>query len=169
MKLWNRILVILVVVLSCVGCDQSTKSIASHYLPKSGMDSFYSDFLRLGYTENFGAFLGMGSQLPENQRFILFTVLVGLFLTGFLIYLVINNTLSLASVVSLSLVFAGGLSNFYDRATNEGAVVDFLNIGIGSLRTGVFNIADVAILLGVFLFFVAQSLESKSDIDPHTR
>jgi len=40
------------------------------------------------------------------------------------------------------LIFSGGISNFYDRAMNDGARYDFLNIGIGSLRTGIFfNIA----------------------------
>ena len=31
---------------------------------------------------------------------------------------------------------------------NDGAVIDFLNVGIGGLRTGVFNIADMFILAG---------------------
>jgi len=55
------------------------------------------------------------------------------------------------SILALSLIFSGGLSNFYDRIANNGAVVDFLNIGIGSLRTGIFNVADIAIMLGVLL------------------
>jgi signal peptidase II len=33
-------------------------------------------------------------------------------------------------------------------------VVDFLNVGIGSLRTGVFNVADMAIMAGVALFLL---------------
>jgi len=40
------------------------------------------------------------------------------------------------------LLFSGGISNFYDRVSNNDAVVDYLNIGIESLRTGIFNIAD---------------------------
>ena len=27
-------------------------------------------------------------------------------------------------------------------------VIDFMNVGIGSLRTGIFNVADMAIMLG---------------------
>jgi signal peptidase II len=59
-------------------------------------------------------------------------------------------------------MFSGGMGNFIDRTTNNGAVVDFLNVGVGSLRTGIFNIADVAIMLGVALFlygsyFIAEN------------
>ncbi|MCB0641598.1 MAG: signal peptidase II, partial [Phaeodactylibacter sp.] len=31
------------------------------------------------------------------------------------------------------------------------SVTDFLNIGIGNWRTGIFNLADVSILIGVLL------------------
>ena len=48
---------------------------------------------------------------------------------------------------------AGGGSNLVDRALH-GAVVDFLNVGIGPLRTGIFNVADMAIMLGAALLVV---------------
>src|SRR4030095_6814365 len=46
------------------------------------------------------------------------------------------------------LVIAGGASNWIDRVV-RGSVVDFMNVGIGPLRTGIFNVADVAIMVGV--------------------
>lgn len=49
-----------------------------------------------------------------------------------------------------------GISNFHDRVFNHGAVIDFLNIGVGSLRTGVFNVADIAIMIGVFMIIIVQ-------------
>ena len=53
----------------------------------------------------------------------------------------------------LALVFAGGASNLADRIA-RGSVIDFMNVGLGSLRTGIFNVADVALLGGVgFLLF----------------
>jgi signal peptidase II len=36
----------------------------------------------------------------------------------------------------------------------EGHVFDFLNVGIGPLRTGIFNVADISITLGVLWFLV---------------
>ncbi len=50
---------------------------------------------------------------------------------------------------------AGGASNWIDRIT-RGSVVDFLNVGVGPVRTGVFNVADVAIMLGVGAFVLAE-------------
>jgi len=157
MEVWKRILTIFIVTISCVGCDQSTKALASEYLPKGQMSSYLNDIIRIGYTENIGAFLGLGSNLSEGVRFGIFVVLVGAFLFSLLAYLIFNSKQHLSPLIAFSLIFSGGLSNFYDRAFNNGAVIDFLNIGVGSLRTGIFNVADIAIMLGVFmLLFVSN-------------
>ena len=55
--------------------------------------------------------------------------------------------------IGLALFVAGGASNWIDRVV-RGSVVDFLNVGIGPLRTGVFNVADMAIMLGAVIVFV---------------
>jgi signal peptidase II len=160
MDIWKRIVTIFIVTISCVGCDQSTKILASEYLPKGQMSSYLNDILRIGYTENIGAFLGLGSNLSEGIRFGVFVVLVGAFLFGLLAYLIFNSKQNLSSLIAFSLIFSGGLSNFYDRAFNNGAVIDFLNIGVGSLRTGIFNVADIAIMLGVFMLFFVSNKNS---------
>jgi signal peptidase II len=51
------------------------------------------------------------------------------------------------SLVGVSPSLAGGASNWLDRAAT-GRVVDFMNVGLGPLRTGIFNVADVAIMCG---------------------
>lgn len=53
--------------------------------------------------------------------------------------------------MAVALVAAGGTGNLLDRLMNKGLVTDFLNVGIGSLRTGIFNVADMAILVGTIL------------------
>jgi len=160
--MWRRFLVIFFVTLTCVGCDQTTKLLASEHLPKFQMTSYLNDILRVGYTENSGVFLGLGSNLSEQARFWLFVVLVGAFLLALLVYLVSNSKQHITSVMALSLVFSGGISNFYDRVVNNGAVIDFLNIGIGSIRTGIFNVADIAIMLGVFILLFTQNKNQAS-------
>ncbi|MET0554978.1 MAG: signal peptidase II, partial [Vicinamibacteria bacterium] len=57
--------------------------------------------------------------------------------------------------VGLGLVWAGGLSNLLDRV-RDGHVVDFVMLSAGPLRTGVFNVADVAITAGVVLVLFAR-------------
>ncbi|MBK9949803.1 MAG: signal peptidase II [Nitrospira sp.] len=66
--------------------------------------------------------------------------------------------MSLDTVVAWSLVLSGGLGNLVDRIINDGRVIDFMNIGIGSLRAGIFNVADVYITVGVVVL-VFQSLQ----------
>ena len=161
MNIWKRIAVMLLVSVCCIGCDQSSKHIASEHLAKNTTTSYFSDTIRIGYTENKGAFLGMGKDMPEQLRFLVFTVLVGIFLTAFLLYLVLSSPLNMHTLVGLSCMFSGGASNLIDRAVNNGAVVDFLNVGLGPLRTGIFNIADMAILFGVVLFFYGSNRTAK--------
>jgi signal peptidase II len=152
MTSFKHTLLILLVTLLIISIDQSSKSWASTYLNNYPVESYFRDLLRLGYHENVGAFLGLGNNLSEQIRFILFVVLVGGILFFLLMYLVFNLKKNASSILALSLIFSGGLSNFYDRIANSGAVVDFLNVGIGSLRSGIFNVADIAIMLGVLLF-----------------
>jgi len=156
MSIIKRVLIILLVGLGAIGCDQSSKHWASNHLQNTGTTSYLGDSVRIGYTENKGAFLGLGKDLPEHVRYLIFTVLVGVFLAAFLIYMLFSKSISLYPLIGFALIFSGGVSNHFDRATNNGAVVDFLNLGIGPLRTGVFNIADVAIMLGALIFFLAS-------------
>jgi signal peptidase II len=50
------------------------------------------------------------------------------------------------------LLCAGGIGNLLDRVRYDGYVTDFLNMSIGPLRTGIFNLADVALMAGIVLF-----------------
>jgi signal peptidase II len=54
----------------------------------------------------------------------------------------------------LALFVTGGASNWIDRLA-QGSVVDFLSVGVGPVRTGVFNVADVAIMLGAGVIAIA--------------
>jgi signal peptidase II len=54
------------------------------------------------------------------------------------------------------LVIAGGLGNLLDRLTHGGRVVDFMQLRAGPLRTGVFNVADVALMAGIGLVLLAM-------------
>jgi signal peptidase II len=51
--------------------------------------------------------------------------------------------------VGAALICSGGLGNLIDRLTHGGYVTDFLNVGIGPLRTGIFNVADFVLLVGL--------------------
>ena len=51
----------------------------------------------------------------------------------------------------------------------RGRVVDFINIGIGPVRTGIFNVADVAIMLGVGVVILAELRRDKDAQSPPRR
>ena len=84
----------------------------------------------------------------------LFTVATGVFLLVLLVGLV-RSRMSFWRTAGIALFLAGGMSNWIDRAF-RGSVVDFLNVGVGWLRTGIFNFADVAIMLGIAIFVLAE-------------
>ncbi|HEX6769415.1 MAG TPA: signal peptidase II [Candidatus Binatia bacterium] len=154
-----KTLSIIIITLSCIVIDQVSKFVAKQYLDPGDFYSFAGDTVRLQYAENSGAFLGLGATLPEPWRHLIFTVLVGVFLFWLLVYLLRSTELTSLATVCLSLVCAGGLSNLIDRIAYDGRVVDFLNVGIGPLRTGIFNVADMAITFGALLM-LGESLRS---------
>ncbi|MDX1253630.1 MAG: signal peptidase II [Gammaproteobacteria bacterium] len=119
MNLIKRVIVIFLVSLACAGCDQGTKSLASTYLPKNEMFSYFYDTVRIGYVENSGAFLGFGGLWSESLRFLLFTVLAALFLVSLFIYLALNSKLSLSTVAGFSLILGGGSSGVFQDSCHR--------------------------------------------------
>jgi signal peptidase II len=114
--------------------------------------SYLGDTVRLDYHENAGGFLSAGATWRPETRTAVFQVANGIFLVGAL-FLATRIKWSRLARVGLVMFLAGGLSNLIDRMT-LGSVIDFLNIGIGPVRTGIFNVADVAIMAGVGLLMV---------------
>ena len=74
---------------------------------------------------------------------------VGLGLSGLLVYLAGSTRLTRYSFIGLALMWAGGTSNLIDRISRDGLVTDFIFIRVGPLHTGVFNAADVLIMMGL--------------------
>jgi len=150
------------IILSCIVIDQVSKFVAKQYLQSGEYYSYLGDTFRLQYAENSGAFLGLGATFPTPWRHLIFTVLVGVFLLALLVYLLRGSGLTWFTAICLSLVCAGGLSNLIDRIVYDGHVVDFLNVGIGPLRTGIFNVADMAITFGALLMLGESMRSAKS-------
>jgi signal peptidase II len=51
------------------------------------------------------------------------------------------------------------VSNLLDRVA-FGSVVDFINVGLGTVRTVIFNVVDMAIMLGAAIVVLAGLQES---------
>ena len=150
-----------------IGCvvaiDQVSKYIAYQLLDGKGVISLFNDCLRFLLAENRGGFLSLGASLPENVRSTIFLVFTSIFLFAFFLYTLFDKHVSKYSLLASSMILGGGIGNLIDRAMRQGAVIDFVNVGIGSLRTGIFNIADMAVLFGcILLFFSLKKNDDKA-------
>jgi len=144
----------------CVLIDQLTKVWATSTLPMDAPWRYLGDVLRLQYAKNTGAFLSLGAGLSDGARFWIFVVGVGGLIVAMSIYLFRSSSLMRIEVWAFSLAIAGGIGNLIDRLT-FGFVRDFMNVGIGPVRTGIFNVADMAISAAACLL-VWFLLSSKS-------
>ena len=156
-------MLIIVVMGSCVGCDHVTKIAAKNQLATSPTVHLIGDLFRFQYMENTGAMLGLGGGLPESVRFWGLIVLVGAVLIGVLRYIWTSQEITPLGILGGSLIVGGGFSNLIDRLLNDGIVVDFMNFGVGNLRTGIFNVADVAIMVGIGILLVSSMFFGQAD------
>jgi signal peptidase II len=161
MRKFQKALLILPVVLACVGCDQATKVLAREHLAGAPPIHLLGGVIRLHYVENTGAFLGLGAALPQATRFWALGIFVGLILAGLAAFVLTTKELTPLGVLGGALTLGGGASNLIDRLRHHGAVTDFMNVGLGGLRTGIFNVADVAITLGVVLLLIGSGIFSR--------
>jgi signal peptidase II len=149
-----RLALVAAVLLCSVSCDQVAKTLARASLAASPPVSLLDDCVRFELAQNRGAFLSLGESLPGAARYLLFVVLVGGALALTLAFTLRLRSANPVQLVALSLLTGGGLGNLIDRLLHDGAVVDFVSIGVGTLRTGIFNVADAAITLGVLLLLI---------------
>jgi signal peptidase II len=147
----SRALLVVLALVAVVGCDRATKSLAEATLADGARRSFLADTVRLQYVENRGAFLGLGHDLGDGARFWLLLVATGILLAVAAAMTFRSPARSALEALAWACLIGGGLSNLADRALREGAVVDFLNVGLGPVRTGIFNVADVGITAGTVL------------------
>jgi signal peptidase II len=137
--------------------------VARTFLDTGRTESLLHDVLRLQLTENPGAFLSLGASLSEHLRFVLFTAADGALLIGLVLASLFVKRLNQWWIAALALIAGGGASNLLDRLIDAGRVTDFLNVGIGPLRTGTFNIADMAILGGAMLLMLGHRSATASN------
>jgi signal peptidase II len=143
-----RTLIIVVILSSNIGCDQISKRIVRESIGYNEVVSLFRDYFILTKVENTGAFLSLGSSMPEPLKILILTFLPLVVLTLVVIFLLTNKNLSTTSVAGICFVVGGGIGNIYDRLV-YGSVTDFLHIDLGLFRTGIFNMADVSIFIGI--------------------
>lgn len=162
MSLKYKLIVVFTLLFLIFFLDQATKYWAIQNLRGQSPSLYWNGFFQFIYAENPGAFLGLGGGWSRPVRFVIFAVVVLGGLSGMLWYL-LNKEDSRLNLFAYSFILAGGFGNLFDRVAHErGHVVDFMLFDVwGPLRTGVFNLADVAIVIGVLLALFGESIFNK--------
>ena len=152
-RLRTRMLLMVFLVGTLVGCDQASKYYAQSNWKGVPTQSYFHDLLRIQYAENQGAFLSLLGDQSPRMRFWLLTVGNFAALAWVAGFLLLRRRIDYVSLAAFLLILAGGIGNLIDRARLDGIVVDFLiiDVGWGGLRTGIFNVADMAITAGALL------------------
>lgn len=161
-----RFTVVFIILLLVISLDQATKLWAVETLRQQSAIEYLGGFFTFTYAENTGAFLGFGGDWSRQSRFFIFAVVVLVGLSGMLWYL-LKHEVSKVNLVAYSFIAGGGFGNLWDRMTRDnGGVIDFMvfdtgiNMNLGfmkiPMRTGVVNVADIAIVFGVILALAAE-------------
>jgi signal peptidase II len=157
MKKWTKIILFCTCCLAFIGCDRLTKDLAKQHLKDKPAITYLNDTVRLQYAENTGAALSWGDELPKTVSFWLLSMLPLIVLSVLFVYTLKNlQQMGTSKIFSIALVFSGGIGNIIDRIFFDRHVTDFMNVGIGNLRTGIFNVADMCVtagVIGLLLFF----------------
>lgn len=156
MKRSGRTLTVVAVAATVAALDQLTKLAARQELGSGVQHQLLGGVLTLGLTENPGAFLGLGGALSTPVRLALAAATLAL-VVALVVVVLRDRTSSRPALVAAGLLLGSGASNFLDRLCWHGNVIDFLYLEAGPLHTGVFNVADVAILAGAGLLLWATS------------
>jgi signal peptidase II len=154
----HRLCLILSLLFLTVGCDQMTKVIARDVLQDQTRMAYLNQSLIFVHAENPGAFMSMGADLHHNTRYWIFSVCVLLFLAFGFWMLFRRWQMDKWQTIAWSLILGGGAGNLIDRF-DKGTVTDFINLRLGSWRTGIFNVADMVIVAGVLLLLIHRSTE----------
>jgi signal peptidase II len=158
-----KLIVIFILLFLIFVLDQGTKYWAVQSLMGKDPIIYLGGLFQLIYAENPGAFLGLGGGWTRETRFVVFAIVVFFGLGGMLWYLITKENLKI-NLYAYTFILAGGFGNLWDRVFHEdGHVIDFMLMEVwGSLRTGVFNVADVFIVTGVLLALFGEYLLKKS-------
>ncbi len=151
-----RMLLIFGLILINVGCDQVSKSVARTHINDTERISVIGEYLVLMKTENKGAFLGFLSSMESSILKSIFLIVLPVAVLFFILRMIIVNTdLDRFMIVGLCCIIGGGIGNLYDRILYR-SVTDFMHIDLGGIfKTGIFNMADVSVMLGTGLLIVS--------------
>ncbi|AEH01336.1 signal peptidase II [Lacinutrix sp. 5H-3-7-4] len=158
----NRTLFITILIVVNIALDQISKFWVRANIPAGSRSEILGEYFTLHNVENTGAFLGLGSDFNPVLKIILLNVLPVVVLTLVLFHIFRDKTLDKFSLIGFCCIIGGGIANLYDRIL-YGQVTDFWHIDLGGVfRTGIFNIADVSVMVGMGLLILGNFKKKKA-------
>ena len=133
--------------------DQITKLLTKRYMTLGQSKQVLGNFVRYTYIENTG--MAFGISLGNRTFFTIFSIIASAVI---LVYLFRTRGDRFPVRLSLALILGGAIGNLIDRIL-YGSVVDFIEVGIGSLRWPVFNVADSAVTCGMIILLALVIFE----------
>ncbi len=169
----KRLAIVAAIILVSVILDQITKRMAIAWLMGHPPIIYWGDFFRLQYAENTGAFLGIFGKMSANIRNFLLIGFNSIILIAVALFLLRRHAIANTMAIAFALILSGGIGNLIDRVIYGGVVVDFMNMGLPWLpiggwepRTGIFNVADLAIVGGLVLVILTEFMKPKAPESP---
>ena len=146
----RNITLFIVIASAVIALDQITKAaITSRFIMYESY-KVLDGFFNLVYVMNPGAAFGFLAGASETFRYVFFIGITIVAVILIIYFLIKSKPQSMVVVLSLTLIFAGAVGNLIDRI-RYGAVVDFLDVYIGTAHWPAFNVADSAITIGAVL------------------
>lgn len=130
---------------SLLALDQATKFIVRNTMVLGQSIPVLGQFLKLTYVENPG--IAFGLRVTHGFVFTVLSILASLFI---IVLLFTHRNEKPAFKTALVMILSGAVGNLIDRILFR-HVADFLDIGIRNLRWYVFNVADSAVVVGMFI------------------
>ncbi|ALC92836.1 peptidase A8 [Bacillus sp. FJAT-18017] len=135
--------------------DQITKWLIVKYMNIGDSIPVINDFLYITSHRNKGAAWG----ILQGQMW-LFYVITVIVIIGIVYYIQKETKGKTLLGVSLGFMLGGAIGNFIDRVHRQ-EVVDFIHTFIFNYNFPVFNIADSALVIGVFLLMIQMIKEER--------
>lgn len=129
-------------------CDQLLKQLVFHQIEVYQNIEVIKNFFSITHVHNTGA----AFSIMSNNTFLLITI--GLIAPILIYYLLIKDSiLSKMDIIIYSLLIGGIIGNLLDRIMH-GYVIDYLSLKIFNYNFPVFNLADIGIVVSVFLIVI---------------
>ena len=149
----GRIFAVIAAVSLLVGCDHTTKHLAETSLRYSGPKVLVPGVLDLSYVQNHDVAFNLLSWMPTTWRAPLLLAIGVLAVVGLVVWLAKRRSAPPLQAVAVAQILSGALGNTADRLL-RGYVVDFIHVH----RWPVFNVADIAVVVGVILLLIGPKI-----------